>query len=98
MAQWKCFYNLTNLFFSIYPIDYEKNLKEELWGCFKYIGIPMDTLMNMPIQDRRYYIQKHNEDQEGHKKGAEHAKNEHTIQGEALNTYAAMEQKKKNGK
>jgi hypothetical protein len=34
--------------------------KEEIWGCFKYIGIPMDTLMNMPISDRKFYIMLHN--------------------------------------
>jgi hypothetical protein len=42
------------------PSDYEKSFKEEIWGCFKYIGIPMETLMNMPIADRKYYIMLHN--------------------------------------
>ena len=58
-----CFYNLTNSYFSILPNEFEKNLKDEIWGCFKYIGIPMDTIMNMPIQDRKYYIMKHNADE-----------------------------------
>lgn len=43
------------------PEQYEKTFKEELWGCFKYVGIPMDVLMNMPIADRRYYILMHNQ-------------------------------------
>lgn len=60
MAPKKCFYRLTNLFFSILPDEYEKNFKEEIWGCFKYIGIPMETLMNMPISDRKFYIMMHN--------------------------------------
>ena len=60
MAHRKCFYRLTSLFFSILPSNYEKSFKEEIWGCFKYIGIPMDTLMNMPIADRKYYIMLHN--------------------------------------
>ena len=60
MAHKKCFYHLTSLFFSTLPSNYEKNFKEEIWGCFKYIGIPMDTLMNMPIADRKYYIMLHN--------------------------------------
>lgn len=55
-----CFYRLTNLFFSILPEEYEKTFKEEIWGCFKYIGIPMDVLMTMPISDRRFYIMMHN--------------------------------------
>jgi hypothetical protein len=42
------------------PNQYERIFKEELWGCFKYIGIPMDTLMNMPIADRKFYIMLHN--------------------------------------
>jgi hypothetical protein len=42
------------------PNEFEKTFKEEIWGCFKYIGIPMDTLMNMPVADRKYYIMLHN--------------------------------------
>jgi hypothetical protein len=42
------------------PSNFEKSFKEEIWGCFKYIGIPMETLMNMPIADRKYYIMLHN--------------------------------------
>ena len=60
MAHKKCFYRLTNLFFSTLPNEYERIFKEEIWGCFKYIGIPMDTLMNMPIADRKFYIMLHN--------------------------------------
>ena len=55
-----CFYRLTNLFFSTLPSEYEKTFKEEIWGCFKYVGIPMDVLMTMPIADRRFYITMHN--------------------------------------
>ena len=87
-----CFYNLTNIFFSILPNEFEKNLKEELWGCFKYIGIPMETLMNMPIQDRKYYITKHNEDEEELKASMEGGGDVHEIGGEAINTYAKLSQ------
>ena len=38
------------------------NLADEIWGCFKYIGIPMETLKKMPTKDRKYYIQRHNAD------------------------------------
>ena len=40
---------------------YEKNLKDELFACHMYVKIPFDVLQNMPIMDRRYYIQKYNE-------------------------------------
>lgn len=40
---------------------YEQNLKDELFACFKYIGIPLDMLDKMPIRDRKYYIHKYNE-------------------------------------
>lgn len=47
------------MFSSISP-EYENNLKEELFGCFKYIGIPFDVLNTMAIRDRKYYINQHN--------------------------------------
>ena len=62
MAHKKCFYHLTSLFFSTLPSNYEKNFKEEIWGCFKYIGIPIETVMNMPVQNRKYFISRHNHD------------------------------------
>ena len=61
MALLKPFFNGTILFSSISP-DYEKYLKEELFGCFKYIKIPIDELMRMPTRDRKFYILKHNEE------------------------------------
>lgn len=48
------------MFSGISP-DFAKTLKEELFGCFKYIHIPYSELMNMPTKDRKYYIRKHNE-------------------------------------
>lgn len=51
------------LFSSISP-DYARNLLDELWGCFKYVGIPLDELKRMPIKDRKYFIKKHNRDVE----------------------------------
>lgn len=50
------------MFFSISPNDYSEALLDEIYGCFKYIGIPIDTLMNMPVQTRKYFISKHNHD------------------------------------
>jgi hypothetical protein len=46
------------------PSEYERSLRDEIWGCFKYIGIPMETVMRLPIQERKYYIHKHNKEVE----------------------------------
>lgn len=48
------------MFFSISPDEYGDALLDEIYGCFKYIGIPIDTVMNMPIQNRKYFISRHN--------------------------------------
>ena len=99
MAPCPCFFNLTNLFFSTLPSDYELALQEELWGCFRYIGISYDTLLKMPIQQRRFIIMKHNEEQEGITKEHERKKlgdNVSTVNGMNINDYARMEQGTKN--
>jgi hypothetical protein len=83
------------MFFSILPNEYERKLKEEIWGCFKYIGLPMDLIMSMPIQDRKFYIIKHNEAmqlEERQMKATERGSSrDSTISGEALNAYAYRE-------
>jgi len=48
------------MFSGISP-DFAKTLREELFGCFKYIHIPYSELMTMPTRDRKYYIRRHNE-------------------------------------
>lgn len=47
------------MFSSISP-NYEENLKEELFLCFKNIGIPFDVLHTMSVKDRKAYIALHN--------------------------------------
>lgn len=89
MAHRKCFYHLTTLFFSTFPSDYEKFFKEEIWGCFKYIGIPMETLMNMPIADRKYYIMLHNKAE-----GNTTQENEQPINSEEIEKINMMRQVK----
>ena len=87
MALLKRFLNGTILFSSISP-NYERNLKDELYGCFKYIGIPLDILDKMPTRDRKFYIAKHNGIVE-----AENSQNQsNTINGELINTYANLHQ------
>lgn len=77
----------------MYPNDYARQLKDEIWGVFKHMGIPISTIYSMPVHERRYYIMKHNEEQEGLKKQMSNNNNGgmNTIMGD-LNEYAKMEQ------
>ena len=53
----------------------------------------METVMKLPVQDRRYFIQKHNEEQQGIRKSYEKKTGTATISdGEAINEYAKLEQ------
>ena len=53
----------------------------------------METVMKLPVQDRRYFIQKHNEEQQGIRKSYEKRTGTATINdGEAINEYAKLEQ------
>lgn len=49
----------------------------------------------MPIQDRKFYIMKHNNEQEEHKQSMNSDKNGSYITGEGINTYASLEQQNK---
>lgn len=48
--------------------------------------------MKLPIQDRRYYIQKHNEEQQGLRASYEKKNGNRTVDGEAINSFAKLEQ------
>jgi hypothetical protein len=68
-------------------------LKDEIWGCTHYMNLPMETVMKLPVQDRRYFIQKHNEEQQGIKRDFERRTGKATISdGETINEYARLEQ------
>ena len=54
--------------------------------------LPMETVMRLPIQDRRYYIQKHNEEQEGIRRAREKDTGMLKVDGDAINEYARTEQ------
>ena len=73
------------------PSNYERILKDEIWGVFRHIGIPIETVMAMPIQDRRYFIQKHNMEQEGIKDSARGNTQGNVYNGD-LNAFAKTEQ------
>lgn len=67
---------------------------DELWGCFKHVGMSWDMIMKLPIQDRRTLIQKHNREQEAINNEIEGttSSNNRTYEGEMINTFAKMEQ------
>ena len=82
------------------PNEYEQAFKEEIWGCYKYIGIPLETIYNMPIQERKYYIVMHNKSVQAENNAMEQyqsGEKTHEISGEALNDMAIREQQKNGG-
>lgn len=77
------------MFFSISPNEYADALLDEIYGCFKYIGIPIDTVMNMPVQNRKYFISRHNKDCE--EANSKHSNaNSSTFTGEATENYSKI--------
>lgn len=86
------------MFFLITPSEYEATLKEEIWGCYKYMNIPIDVIYSMPIMDRKYFIRKHNEHVKAENEKYEEHNNgnkETNINGININNYAKLEQQKK---
>ena len=77
------------MFFSISPNDYAEALLDEIYGCFKYIGIPIDTVMNMPIQNRKYFISRHNRDCEEQDRKY-NKNNDINVSGEGTTQYTQM--------
>ena len=67
---------------------------DEEWGCFKHVGMSWEMIMRLPIQDRRALIQKHNREQEmiNDETNGEYNASNRKYEGEALNTYARLEQ------
>ena len=53
----------------------------------------METIMEMPIQDRKFYIMKHNHEQDELRQELEGGDgSQRTIEGEGVNTYAKLTQ------
>ena len=66
---------------------------DEIWGCFKHIGMSYDMIMKLPIQDRRALIYKHNMEQDAISREFDKTQgNVRTYEGESLNTFARMDQ------
>lgn len=68
-----------------------RGLWEELYGCNSYLKIPFDTLMDMPVHIRKFWIQKYNSD---NNETSYNDPNTNVINGEGINTYASLEQMK----
>lgn len=77
------------MFFSISPNEYTDALLDEIYGCFKYIGIPIQTVMNMPVQERKYFISRHNKDCDEQSKKSGDSKSI-TTTGEATAAYTEI--------
>ena len=69
----------------------EKRLWDELWGCVKYLEIPYETVRDMPVYIRKFWILKHNE-ANSERNNASATDKASTIDGIALNAYAQLEQ------
>lgn len=60
---------------------------DEIWGCVKHVGIPYDTVMRMPIHNRRYFIMRHNEEQERLAGNVNGTKKTSSYYGEEVNSF-----------
>ena len=71
------------------------DLLNEIWGCVKYIKLPYDTVMNMPVYARKQWIQKYNAEMEEIEQMRNNPlKNEHSeISDSMLNSYAKQDMK-----
>lgn len=83
----------------LYSVDvetFEINFWDEIYGCVKYIGIPYDTVMAMPVQDRKVWIQKHNIEANRNDAPPDAvSQGKGNISGEMLNGFAKREQQNK---
>ena len=95
----KPFCNLISLFLSIKrDQDSVMNFWDEIYGCVNYLNLPYDTVMNLPVYVRKFWIKKHNRQVEEEQAEMERAKAGQSagdfISGEGVNDFAEMEQRK----
>ena len=69
----------------------EKRLWDELWGCVKYLEIPYETVRDMPVYIRKFWILKHNE---ANSERTNTGEKSNSVDGDAINAYAQLEQTK----
>ena len=51
----------STILFSYVSDNFKLSFEKEIFGCMTYIGIDHNTLWNMPVFRRKFYIQMHNE-------------------------------------
>ena len=93
------FCNLISLFSSIeYGPEYEYSFWNEIYGCVNYLNLPYDTVMNLPVYIRKFWIQRHNRQVEEEERGMDNMNEKDKVGGVQLNAYARIEQgSKQNG-
>ena len=89
----KPFCNLISLFLSIKrDQDSVMNFWDEIYGCVNYLNLPYDTVMNLPVYVRKFWIKKHNRQVEEEQAEMERAKAGQSagdfISGEGVNAFA----------
>lgn len=89
------FCNLISLFSSIkYDSEYEYSFWNEIYGCVNYLNLPYDTVMNLPIYIRKFWIKRHNRQAAEEEREMAGQGNAGRVGGEQLNGYARVEQHK----
>lgn len=61
---------------------------DELYSCNMYLKIPFETLMDMPVYVRKFWIDKYMADNDTSGRDP----NTQTVNGSSINTYAKLEQ------
>ena len=93
VARLNPFCDLINLF-SLTSNDKTAATKlwEEIWGCVNYLKVPYNTIMEMPVYVRKFWIAKHNA---ANSDGEENVNSTAAaIAGMSMNSFAEMEQMK----
>lgn len=70
------------------------HLREELFGCMKYMKMQYDQLLKMATKDRKYFIKKHNEVTQ--EENSKYSKTE-SVGGYAVNNIADIAMQKGRG-
>ncbi len=87
------FCNLISLFSSIeYGPEYEYSFWNEIYGCVNYLNLPYETVMNLPIYIRKFWIQRHNRQAEEEEREMAGMNEGNKVGGAQLNGYARLEQ------
>ena len=87
------FCNLISLFSSIeYGPEYEYSFWNEIYGCVNYLNLPYETVMNLPIYIRKFWIQRHNRQAEEEEREMSENDVRNRVGGAQLNGYARLEQ------